>query len=212
MDVFVDSGTREDLALVSFLQSYKTRTEVFDTGTAVEFVDELHRRWTARAPLVPPAGAPPKPLVREGAVFLSYASEDRDVAQQICKSLEQAGLEVWFDRHDLDPGDDFERKIRFTIEACSLFVPVLSKSCLKRNRRFLQLEWSHAVAEARKSLASRHFIIPVVIDDLPLSSRDLPDEFGALHAATLRDGRLPDETIRKITDDYREYQKRRGGR
>lgn len=213
MDVVVDSGTREDLALVSFLQSYKTRTEVFDTGTAVEFVDELHRRWTARAPQPTPTAtdSAPRPFVKDGAIFLSYASEDRAIVQQICTSLEEAGMDVWFDRHDLAPGDDFARKIRFTIEACSLFVPVLSQSCLKRNRRFLQLEWDYATKEARKTPRSRHFIVPVVIDEVPLSSPDFPDEFGAAHAARLRDGRLPDNTIQSIRNDYREFQKRRGG-
>ncbi|PYR75070.1 MAG: hypothetical protein DMF86_16410 [Acidobacteria bacterium] len=218
MDLVVDSGTREDLALVSFLQSYKTRTEVFDTGTAIDFVDELHRRWTARAPQAPdpaagPSAATPPPQIyaREGVVFLSYASEDRDVVRSIRDSLEAAGMDVWFDQHDLHPGDDFARRIKFTIEACALFVPVLSKSCLKRNRRFLQLEWDYAKIEAHKALPSRHFIVPIVIDDVPLDSPDLPEEFGAVQAARLQNGRLSDETIRGMTTDYREFQKRRGG-
>ena len=213
MDVVVDSGTREDLALVRFLQGYKTRTEVFDTGTAIEFVDELHRRWTERMPERPgpPPDTAPRVFVKEGAIFLSYASEDRALVQEICGTLEKAGMDVWFDRHDLEPGDDFARKIRMTIEGCSLFVPILSRSCLKRNRRFLQLEWDHATTEARKTPASRHFIVPVVIDDVPLDSPEFPDVFGALHAAKLREGRLTDETVRSLLNDYREFQKRRGG-
>jgi hypothetical protein len=218
MDLVVDSGTREDLALVSFLQSYKTRTEVFDTGTAIEFVDELHRRWTARPqPAPPPAaagGTPAAPGVayaREGTIFLSYASEDRDIARGIRDSLEAAGMDVWFDQHDLHPGDDWARRIRLTIESCALFVPVLSKSCLKRNRRFLQLEWDYAKTESHKVLATRHFIVPVVIDDVPLNSPDFPDEFQAVQAAKLLNGRLSDETIRGMTDDYRAFQKRRSG-
>jgi hypothetical protein len=213
MDVLVDSGTREDVALVNFLQSYKTRTEVFDTGTAVDFVDELHAQWTARAPQSPrpAAGATAAPFVRPGAVFLSYASEDRGVVEQIRDSLEQAGMDVWFDRHDLEPGDDFERRIRFSIEAASLFMPVLSWSCLKRNRRFLQLEWDYATREARKALASRHFIVPVAIDDLSLSHPDLPEAFGAIHAARLEDGRLPQKAIESILGHYKEFQKRKDG-
>jgi hypothetical protein len=217
MDLVVDSGTREDLALVSFLQSYKTRTEVFDSGTAIDFVNELHRRWTARPKAPdpasgPPTGTPPPQVyAREGVVFLSYASEDRDVVRGIRDSLEAAGMDVWFDQHDLHPGDDFARRIKFLIEACALFVPVLSKSCLKRNRRFLQLEWDYAKIEAHKALPSRHFVVPIVIDDVPLDSPDIPDEFSAVHAARLQNGRLSDEAIRGITNDYREFQKRRGG-
>ena len=32
------------------------------------------------------------------AVFLSYASEDAEAAQQLCNALRAAGIEVWFDR------------------------------------------------------------------------------------------------------------------
>ena len=213
IDVVVDSGTREDLALVGFLQRYKTRTEIFDTGTAVDFVNELHDRWTRR---VPPSPRPatveaPAPFVRPGAVFLSYASEDRALVEEIRLSLEAAGMDVWFDRHDLEPGDDFERRIRFSIEGASLFVPVLSRSCLKRNRRFLQLEWDYAAREARKSPASRHFVVPIVIDDVPLADPDFPDVFGATNAARLQDGRLPNEAIQSILGHYKEFQKRKDG-
>jgi hypothetical protein len=214
MDVVVDSGTREDLSLVRFLQGYKTRTEVFDSGTAVDFVDELHKRWTARHPAPAAGGAEPaasRAFVRPGAIFVSYASEDRAIVQGISDSLEKAGMDVWFDRHDLVPGDDFDRKIRFTIEACSLFVPVLSKSCLKRNRRFLQLEWDCARNESRKVLASRHFIVPVVIDDVALDDPDIPEEFKARQAARLTGGQLSDDIIAGLRNDYREFQKRRGG-
>jgi hypothetical protein len=120
-------------------------------------------------------------------------------------------MDVWFDRHDLEPGDDFERRIRFSIEAASLFVPVLSRSCLKRNRRFLQLEWDCATKEARKALASRHFIVPVAIDDVPLTDPDLPDAFGSINAARLLDGRLPDTAIQSILSHYKEFQKRKDG-
>ena len=50
-----------------------------------------------------------------------------------------------------------------------------------------------------------------MIDDVPLDSPDLPEEFGAVQAARLQNGRLSDETIRGMTTDYREFQKRRGG-
>jgi hypothetical protein len=90
-------------------------------------------------------------------------------------------------------------------------VPVLSKSCLKRNRRFLQLEWDCARNESRKVLASRHFIVPVVIDDVALDDPDIPEEFKARQAARLTGGQLSDDIIAGLRNDYREFQKRRGG-
>lgn len=213
MDIVVDSGTREDLALVSFLQTYKTRTEVFDTGTAAEFVEQLHSRWSARAPQAAPSPSTPAaaPWVKDGAVFISYASDDRPAAESIRDALEEAGMEVWFDRHDLNPGDDFERRIKLSIEAASLFVPLLSRSCFKRNRRFLQLEWDFALREARKSLQTGRFIIPIFIEDLRPDDPNIPEAFQALHAARLEGGRLPEVAIRSIRDDYRKFRERRAG-
>ena len=39
------------------------------------------------------------------AVFLSYASQDAQAAQAICKALRAAGIEVWFDQSELRGGD-----------------------------------------------------------------------------------------------------------
>jgi len=38
------------------------------------------------------------------AVFLSYASQDAEVARWICGALRTAGIEVWFDRSELRAG------------------------------------------------------------------------------------------------------------
>jgi hypothetical protein len=40
-----------------------------------------------------------------GAVFLSYASEDAVAAQRICSALRAASIDVWFDQSELRGGD-----------------------------------------------------------------------------------------------------------
>ncbi len=41
-------------------------------------------------------GGSPKPTTTPtGAVFLSYASQDAEVAARICDALRAAGIEVW---------------------------------------------------------------------------------------------------------------------
>jgi hypothetical protein len=44
----------------------------------------------------------------QGAVFLSYASEDAQAAQRICAKLRAAGVEVWFDQSELQGGDAWD--------------------------------------------------------------------------------------------------------
>jgi len=41
----------------------------------------------------------------KNAVFLSYASEDAEVALKICTTLSADGIEVWFDQSELRGGD-----------------------------------------------------------------------------------------------------------
>ena len=66
------------------------------------------------------------------AVFLSYASEDAVAAQQICESLRQTDVEVWFDQSELVGGDAWDAKIRHQIQTCALVVPVISAATQER--------------------------------------------------------------------------------
>jgi formylglycine-generating enzyme required for sulfatase activity len=59
-------------------------------------------------------------------VFLSYPSEDRPLAEQIALALAHQGHDVFFDREDLPPGDEFHVRIRRGIERSDLFVFLVS--------------------------------------------------------------------------------------
>ena len=59
-------------------------------------------------------------------IFLSYASEDREVAEQVRLGLAHEGHDVFFDREDLPPGSDFHSRIRKGIEQSDLFLFLVS--------------------------------------------------------------------------------------
>ena len=59
-------------------------------------------------------------------VFLSYAREQRDVAEYLAQTLENDGIDVFFDRHDLPAGDAFHARIRAGIRRCHRFVFLVS--------------------------------------------------------------------------------------
>jgi len=150
-DVLADERIRQDVNLVYFLQHFSNRTKVFPGG-ATEFVNELHRRWMEAHPTTVPTVSKFEESVGEtdkmeaGAVFLSYASEDRPAVELIRDALEQVGIDVWFDRYPgaLRVGDDFEVKIKTNIDKCSLFIPVISRNTLTPVRRFFRIEWDYA--------------------------------------------------------------------
>ena len=63
-------------------------------------------------------------------VFLSYASQDRPVAEDINRALLDQGHDVFFDRDDLPPGEEFHIRIRRAIEQADLFVFLVSEDAI----------------------------------------------------------------------------------
>ena len=80
---------------------FSTRTKVYKNGGAIEFVNKLHEGWSERHPGGEAAGGEPadngasrSAPIEPGAVFLSYASEDREAARKLKEAFEAAGLSV----------------------------------------------------------------------------------------------------------------------
>jgi hypothetical protein len=64
-------------------------------------------------------------------IFVSYASEHRELAERVYLKLTNQGHEVFFDRRDLQPGLSFDIRIRDEIERCDLFVFLLARESIE---------------------------------------------------------------------------------
>ena len=168
------------------------RTRVY--SGAEKFVDELHRRWTARRKPgeVIPLGAapqrflPPEREMPDNAVFISYAREDLPAVQKLKAGLDAAGITTWFDLERLEGGDDYDRKIQRNIARCSFFIPIVSATTQRRLEGYFRREWSYAIDRARNIADGAVFILPVCIDDTDASAtRSVPDKFKAVHFTRL---------------------------
>lgn len=111
------------------------------------------------------------------AVFLSYAREDTDAARRIAEALRASGIEVWFDMSELRGGDAWDAKIRRQIDACALFIPIVSQHTQLRGKGYFRLEWKLAVEQTHLMAEGMAYLAPVVIDDTPESSALVPPEF-----------------------------------
>src|ERR671911_338548 len=78
---------------------------------------------------------------RPQAVFVSYASQDSEAVQKLCDGLSAAGVEVWFDKEELQSGDAWDAKIRGQIKDCALFLPVISAQTQSRSEGYFRREW-----------------------------------------------------------------------
>jgi hypothetical protein len=82
--------------------------------------------------------------IPNGAVFLSYASQDAEAAKRICEALSSHGIEVWFDQSELRGGEAWDTKIKKQIRECALFVPIVSANTQARPEGYFRLEWRFA--------------------------------------------------------------------
>ena len=124
------------------------------------------------------------------AVFLSYARDDAAAARRIAEALRASGLEVWFDENELRGGDSWDAKIRQQIDACALFIAIISAHTQERSKGYFRLEWKLAVDQTHLLAAGVPFIAPVVIDDTREAAAVVPPEFMRVHWTRLP-GALP---------------------
>ncbi len=97
-------------------------------------------------------------------IFLSYASEDRVAADAIRHALHVDGHDVFFDREDLPPGEEFHSRIRRGIETSDFVIFLITPKTLDRGSYTLN---EIAIAEKTwKAPAGR--VLPVILERVDL--------------------------------------------
>ena len=132
------------------------------------------------------------------AVFLSYASQDAEAAQNLCNALRGADIEVWFDQSELRGGDAWDASIRRQIKNCALFIPVISRNTHARGEGYFRLEWKLAVDRSHLMVADRPFLLPVVIDDTSDQDEKVPDRFRDVQWTRLPGGQSAGAFVERV--------------
>jgi WD40 repeat protein/energy-coupling factor transporter ATP-binding protein EcfA2 len=111
-------------------------------------------------------------------VFLSHATRDKPVVEELARLLKKAGFEPWLDKWNLIPGEPWQEAIEKALEECATCAVCLGPS----GTGPWQNEEMRAAIDARVSDRSRHFrVIPVL---LPHSERGEPSRLPAFLRAT----------------------------
>jgi adenylate cyclase len=132
------------------------------------------------------------------AVFISYASQDAEVAHRIRDALGKAGLEVWFDQNELRGGDAWDASIRRQIRECALFLALVSSNTNARSEGYFRLEWKLAVDRSHLMAEDQPFLLPLVIDGTSDAGARVPDLFRQRQWMRLHDGQISPELIERI--------------
>ncbi len=97
-------------------------------------------------------------------IFLSYASEDKSIAEPVAFALRNRGHHVFLDRDDLPEGGEYDARIERAIEQSDYLIFLISPSSVLRGRFTLtELEFAR-----QKWRAADGNILPVMVNETPL--------------------------------------------
>jgi len=141
------------------------------------------------------------------SIFVSYIREDLDAARRLCDAITRLGGDVWLDERRISPGDAWEREISTAIrKTVRMFVPIISANTEREEEGYVFREWTEA-ADRSRSIPSRRFVVPVVIDDDykrdPSRYRQVPDSFRRLHFGHAPAGDPDSELLAMLTTEIR---------
>src|SRR5713226_4692031 len=88
-------------------------------------------------------------------VFVSYASEDFGVAQEVEREVRRRGLDVWLDRHALHAGEEWIKSIDGNISSSDAVIVILTPR--SRVSPYVDFEWSYALGKGIK-------VIPLLLE------------------------------------------------
>ena len=92
-------------------------------------------------------------------IFISYASEQRAVAEEIALALRGEGHQAFFDRSELHEGDAYNSRLRDAIDHCDLLVFLISPESVSTGRYTLtELKFAE---EKWRSPAGR--VLPIMV-------------------------------------------------
>ncbi|CAN5810868.1 hypothetical protein BH11BAC3_BH11BAC3_05680 [soil metagenome] len=166
--IIVNDNTEYRKKLIDRLKNYDVTTY---EGSTSDFVRELTRQWQQKNPQEE----------TKKNVFLSYTRADTAIVENVKKSLEEmGGVNCWYDKRELEPGDNWLEKIVVSIRRADFFIPIISENSLQHKDGYVHKEWVQAQTEwvfRNSGKNSGNYLIPVVVDDSDANGNNIADFF-----------------------------------
>jgi CheY-like chemotaxis protein len=102
-----------------------------------------------------------------GRVFISYARENRGIAEDLYEKLSAAGYHPWMDTKDLLPGELWEDRISDVIEKSTFFLACLSNESVNK-RGMVQKELRKGLEVLQNFTNKDIYFIPLRLHDVPV--------------------------------------------
>jgi len=118
-------------------------------------------------------------MPKEQKIFISYAREDREIAESIYDKLRDAGFAPWMDIKDIRAGEMWERIISRAIEQADFILVCLSNHSVNK-KGDIQREIKMALNYAERMLPGDIYLIPIRLDEC-----SVPEPLNHLHTVDL---------------------------
>ncbi len=109
--------------------------------------------------------------------FFSYSSQDRVKALEVAQCYRLAGIEVFQDVLNLDPGVRWERRLYQEIDRCDLFLLLWSRAASES--KWVAREARYALERRNDTAEQRPDLLPLIIEGPPVA--EPPDFLAHLH-------------------------------
>jgi hypothetical protein len=129
-------------------------------------------------------------------IFLSYSSEDADLAHRIAEGLRREGLNVWLAEEEIFPGDNWAEHISRALTECDAMVALITPHTGQSGN--VQRDMSYALGN--KAYARR--LIPVLVGTETQAMRSVvPWILERFCVLQLPEPDRPEQTVREIAEN-----------
>jgi len=128
-------------------------------------------------------------------VFISHSSKDEVLVSKIASYLEDAGLDVWYDKREIMPGDNWADKIAQGLRESDAMVVLVTPTALESNR--MQGDIDYALTQRR----FKGRLIPVLAGDARgFQGWSIPWIFERLPVITIQDNGTSGGNLNQIAE------------
>jgi hypothetical protein len=125
-------------------------------------------------------------------VFISHSSKDEALASKIASFLEDAGLDVWYDKREIMPGDNWADKIAQGLRESDAMVVLLTEGAL--SSEFMRRDIDYALSQK----PFRRRVVPVFVGFPKDRQVDVPWIFDHLQSINLKSNGGNEAELRQL--------------
>ena len=125
-------------------------------------------------------------------MFISHSSKDEALATKIASYLENAGLDVWYDKREIMPGDNWADKIAQGLRESDAMVVVLTEGAL--SSEFMRRDIDYALSQK----PFRRRVVPVFVGYPKNRRDDVPWIFDRLQSVNLKENGGNEDELRQL--------------